>query len=167
MSLSRSEKVLVTGGTGFVGRAARVGAGELDRVLDRLGAGVEEGDPDFPRDGSEPDEALCETDVALVGNDREVRVGEERDLLLQRLDDPRVRVADVEAADAAREVHERVPVHVREQGAPGLADDDGEVDGERVGDDAGLALEDLTASRARDLGPDVDRSSRCHRASSL
>ena len=69
------------------GRTPRVGAGELDRVLDRLGAGVEErrlqraGDRDALR------EPLGERDVRLVRDDREVGVGEAIELLVRRRQD--------------------------------------------------------------------------------
>jgi hypothetical protein len=46
------------------------------------------------------------------------------ELLLRGLDDARVRVADVEAADSAREVDERVAVDVGDRGAAALRDHD-------------------------------------------
>ena len=75
-----------------------------------------------------------------------------------RLDDVRVRVADVEAADAAGEVEERVAVDVGQRRAAALGDDDRQVDRERIGDDALLPLEDLPGAGARDLGPQLDRA---------
>ena len=143
-------------------RPLRVGARELDRVLDRLGARVEEARPELARDRDELDEALRERDVVLVRDDREVRVGEALGLVADRLDDAGVRVADVHAADPAREVHEAVAVHVREHGSLRLRDHERQVDGERLGDDALLAREDLAAARARDLRPDLDRPGRRH-----
>ena len=50
-----------------------------------------------PAIGDERAEPLGELDVRLVRDDREVRVEEPRRLLLDRLDDARVRVADVHA----------------------------------------------------------------------
>ena len=70
-----------------------------------------------PENGADRDQPLGELDVDLVRDDREVRVREARQLLLRGLDDLRVRVADVEAADAAREVDERVAVDVGERRA--------------------------------------------------
>ena len=84
----------------------RVAARELDRVLDGLGAGVEErrlGRAGERRDRGEP---LGVLDVDLVRDDREVGVEEARGLLLHRRDDARMRMADIEAADAAGEVDE-------------------------------------------------------------
>ena len=81
-------------------------------------------------------EALGERDVVLVRDDREVGVREERSLLLRGLDDPRVRVADRQAADAAREVEEGVPVEVGEERAAPLGDDERQVDRERLRDRA-------------------------------
>ena len=60
-------------------------------------------------------QALGVLDVDLVRDDREVGVEEARGLLLHRRDDARMRVPDVEAADAAREVDERVAVDVGER----------------------------------------------------
>ena len=70
-------------------------------------------------------------------------MAEALELLLRRLDDPRVRVAHVQAADTAREVDERVPVDVGEGRTLTALDHDGDVDGEGVGDHALLAVEDL------------------------
>ncbi len=145
------------------GRALRVRARELDRVLDRLGAGVEEGDARLAGDRHEVDEALREPDVVLVRDDREVRVREPRRLLLHRLDHPRIRVPDVHAADSAGEVDERVAVDVGDERALSLGDHDRQVDRERVGDHPLLAVEDLLALRARKLGLDADRTCRGHR----
>ena len=94
------------------GGAARVGARELDRVLDRLGARVEEGRLRGAAERREREQPLGQLDVHLVRDHGEVGVQEARRLLLHGLDDVRVRVADVEDADAAREVDERVPVDV-------------------------------------------------------
>ena len=70
-----------------------------------------------PEIGTRLEQALGERDVVLVRDDREVGVREALDLLLRGLDDARMRVADVEAADAAGEVDERVAVDVGEQRA--------------------------------------------------
>ena len=88
-------------------RPARVAARELDGVLDGLGAGVEERGLRRAGERSDRRQPLGVLDVDLVRDDREVGVEEARGLLLHRRDDARVRVADVEAADAAREVDER------------------------------------------------------------
>ena len=98
-------------------RAAGVGARELDGVLDRLGAGVEERGLDRPRDRRALDQALGERHVRLVGDDREVGVREAVELLVRRRDDVRMAVPDVEAADAAGEVDEGVPVDVGQRRA--------------------------------------------------
>ena len=93
----------------------RVRARELDRVLDRLRAGVEERRLRRPGDRRPLEQPLGERDVELVRHDREVGVGEALELLLRGGDDLRVRVADVEAADAAGEVDEGVAVDVGER----------------------------------------------------
>ena len=142
-------------------RPAGVRAGELDRVLDRLGARVEERRL-CVRDRRQLAEPLREPDVGLVRDDREIRVAEPLELLLRRLDDPRVRVADVQAADAAGEVDEGVPVDVGERRALPALDHDGDVDGEGVGDHALLALEDLAGAGAGDVGAQLDGLGRRH-----
>ena len=83
-----------------------VQARELDRVLDRLGARVEERRARLARDRHERAEPLGELDVQLVRDDREVGVEKALRLLLDRLDDPRMAVADVRDPDAADEVDE-------------------------------------------------------------
>ena len=85
-----------------------------------------------------------------------------RRLLLHRLDDARVGMADVEAADSAGEVDERVAVDVGERRALAALDHDRQVDRERVRDHAVLALEDLLRARARDRGSELDRLGRRH-----
>ena len=141
---------------------ARVGAGELDRVLDRLGAGVEEAGAHLARDRGQLDQALSQADVVLVRDDREVGVGEALGLLAHRLDHPRMRVADVHAADASREVDERVPVDVGEKRAARLRDHERQVDGERLRDHPLLAGENLGAARAGNVCLEVDCPGRSH-----
>ena len=101
-----------------------VEAGELDRVLDRLGAGVEERRLGGAAERGALEQALGELDVELVRDDREVGVREALELLLRGLDDARMRVPDVQAADAAGEVDERVAVDVGERRAAALVRDD-------------------------------------------
>ena len=94
------------------GRPLRVRAGELDRVLDRLGAGVEERGLRRRPGSASLDQALGELDVASYGmivvGVRSARAAPAPPRL------PGMRVADVEAADAAGEVDERVAVDVGE-----------------------------------------------------
>jgi hypothetical protein len=90
-------------------------------------------------------------------------VAEARELLLRGLDDPRVRVADVQAADAAGQVDEGVAVDVGEQRAATLGDDDRVHERQRLGDDLLLARDDLLRARAGDRRADLDRARDCHR----
>ena len=89
------------------GRAAGGGAGDLDRVLDRLGARVDEerlllgAAHGCRRVLGEP---ATDLDVRLVGADHEALVQEAVDLLVDRGDDRRVAVAGVLAGDPAGEV---------------------------------------------------------------
>ena len=87
----------------------RVRARELDGVLDGLGAGVEERRLRGAGERRDREQPLGERHVDLVRDDREVGVEEARRLLLHRLDDARMRVADVQAADAAGEVEKVLP----------------------------------------------------------
>ena len=77
-------------------------ARDLDRVLDGLGARVEEGCARRAGEGSKLSEPLRKLDVPGIGNDGEIGVDEPRCLLLDRLDDVGVAVTDVANADAAR-----------------------------------------------------------------
>ena len=115
-----------------------------------------------PGDRSELAEALGKRDVDLVGNDREVGVAETRQLLLRRLDQARVRVAHVEAADTTGEVDERVAVDIGERRSAALGGHDRQVDRERVGNDPLLALQDLPRAGPGDLRAELDRLRRRH-----
>ena len=147
--------------------AAGVGARELDRVLDRLGAGVEERRLGRPAERREREQALGQRRVDLVRDDREVGVREALELLLRGLDDVRVGVADVQAADAAGEIDERVAVDVGQRGAAGLGGGDREGDRERRGDAGAEPLQDLPRPRARDLGLQLDCAGGRHRRASV
>jgi hypothetical protein len=68
---------------------------------------------------------------------------EARELLLRRLDDSRMRVADVQAADPAGQVDERVAVDIGERRAMCLSREDRMDEGKRSSDDAFLALGNL------------------------
>ena len=142
--------------------ALRVEPRELDRVLDRLGARVEERAARLAADRRQRAEPLGELDVALVRNDREVRVEEAVDLLGDRRDDAGMVVADVRHADAADEIDERVAVDVRDRRSAGAIGDDRLVNDERMRDGTLLAREDLAAARARNLRPDLDHAGRRH-----
>ena len=146
------------------GRPSRVAARELDGVLDGLGARVEERGLRRARERRERGQPLGVLDVDLVGDDREVGVEEARGLLLHRRDDAGVGVADVEAADAAREVDEAVAVDVGDGRAAPVGDHDRQVEAERIGDDPLLPLGDLAGARPRDLGAKLDRPRDGHTA---
>jgi hypothetical protein len=140
----------------------RIEASELDRVLDRFRARVEERRLRGTVEGRDRDEPLGELDVVLVRNDREVGVEESRCLFLHRFDHARMRVPDVQAADAAREVDERVAVDVGEERPVPFGDGDRQDELERVGDDLCLARGDLARARPRNGGLQADRANRGH-----
>ena len=145
--------------------ALRIGAGELDRVLDRLGAGVEERGLDRPGDRDERRQPLRHGDVRLVRDDREVGVAEALELLVRGGDDVGVAVADVQAADAAGEVDEDVAVDVGQAHAPGRIGDDREGDRQRARDGAGNPFADLARARARNRGLEIDCAGHGHGSS--
>ena len=138
------------------GLAAGGVAGNLDGVLDRLGARVEERDLLGPRDRRALDQPLGQLDVGLVRQDREIGVEEAVDLRVERRRDARVRVADVQAADTAGPVEERVTVDVRDRAARASIDHDRSDERLRGGDDALLARHDGARIRPRDLGAKLD-----------
>lgn len=125
-------------------RPARVQASELDGVLDGLGAGVEERGARVTGDRHERREPLRQLDEAAVRDDREVGVEEPGNLFLDRLDDPRVAVTDVDHADPAREVDEDVPVHVRDRRPLRTSREHRQVDEQRMRHRVPLTLEQLT-----------------------
>ena len=142
------------------GRAAGGQLRDLDRVLDRLGAGVEERGLLGAGDGRPFEQPLGQLDVGLVRHHREVGVQEAVDLGVQRGRHRLVGVPHVQAADAAGPVQEGVAVHVGDGDAVSVVDHDRQVDALRIGDHALLARQDLRRTRSRQLGAQVDR--RCH-----
>ena len=133
-------------------------ARELDRVLDGLRARVEERGFRGAGERRPREQPLGQRCVDLVRDNGEVGVGEALELLLCGGDDMRMGMADVEAADAAREVDEDVAVDVGEQRAARVGRDDGEGDGERRRDARGEPRQDLARPRSRDLRPQLDRA---------
>ena len=136
--------------------ASRGVPGDLDGVLDSLGAGVEERGLLGARDRRPLEQPLGELDVGLVRQDREVGVEEAVDLGMQGRRHARVRVADVQAADAARPVEERVAVDVGDRAAGAPIDHHGRDEALRRGDDTLLARDDRARIRPRDLGAQLD-----------
>ena len=103
------EAVVERDDRGPAGRGAR----DLDRVLDRLCAGVDEERALLAlAAGRELGEAAADLDVGLVRADHEALVEVEVDLLVDRGDRGRIVVAEVVAADPAGEVDVAAPVDV-------------------------------------------------------
>ena len=104
--------------------AAGVRARDLDGVLDRLGAGVEQRRLLLVVARGELGELLADVDVAVVGRDHEAGVGERLHLLDDPLDDLRRGVADTGVtAMPEAEVDQRVAVDVDEHAAAGRLDE--------------------------------------------
>ena len=110
-----------------------VGAGDLHRVLDGLGTGVEQCRALLVVTGGEAVEGLAHLDVAGVGGHHEAGVGELGDLLLDAGDDLGVGVADGGDGDAGAHVDERVAVDVEQDAAAGLGDVDRQGDADAGG----------------------------------
>ena len=140
----------------------RVEPRELDSVLDRLGAGIEERSTRLPGDRCQRAETLRELDVALVRDDREVRVEKPVGLLGDRFDHAWIVVADVRHADASDEVDEGVSVDVGDGRSARAIGHDRLVDDQRAGDSVPLAIEDLAATRAGNLGANLDDAGGSH-----
>ena len=138
------------------GGAAGVAAGDLDRVLDRLGAGVDEEGLLGEVAGGERVELLGELDVALVSGDLEAHVQEGVELAADGGDDARVAMADVDAADASAEVDEAVAVEIFKGRALGGADEDGGAGVDSARDGGGAAVEPGFGFGAGEFGLDLD-----------
>ncbi len=95
---------------------------DLYRVLNRLGARVEQRRPLVEQAGGQRVELLAHGDVRLVRRDHETRVGEQLGLSPHRLDHARRRVADARDRDAGGEVDPLATVDVGERAAAGMVD---------------------------------------------
>src|SRR4051794_10149780 len=71
-------------------------------------------------------------------------------------------MTDVQAADAAGEVDERVAVDVRDRCSARVGGDDRERERERLRDHTVEPIHDLARARARDVGGKPDRACRSH-----
>lgn len=125
------------------GLSTGVLARDLHGVLDGFGAGVEQGRPLLVVTGGQAVEGLGDGDVAVVGGDREARVGEGSDLLGDRGDDTGVRVADARHGDARAQVDERVVVGVHHDPTTGSDDGDRHGDADPGRDGTGLPRHEL------------------------
>ncbi len=114
----------------------RVDAGNLDRVLNRLGAAVHEDCllRELARSGFV--HALGEADVEFIGRNLHAGVQEAVELFFDRADHFVAPMASVRAPNAAREVQVAIAVNVLEPGVFGL----GHIDGRAVGKAAGHGL---------------------------
>src|SRR5439155_24798017 len=105
---------------GAPGRGSR----DLDGVLDRLGAGVQQEGLRRRLAGPQLVEPLRDRDVRLVGADHEALVQLLVDLLVDRAPASRAPVAEVLAGDAAAEVEVLATLAVPGPGTPGARDDE-------------------------------------------
>jgi hypothetical protein len=103
-------------------RSTGVGAGDLDGVLDALGAAVGEKSLLLPVDRSELVEAFREAEVDFIRSHVKAGMGESIDLLLDRCHDLGGMVADVEYADTTREVDQAIAIDIFYQSPLGPGD---------------------------------------------
>ncbi len=96
-----------------------VGARDLYRVFDRFRAAIHQNGFLGEIAGRQRIQFLRKLDVFRVGRYAEASVQKGVDLLAQRSDDARRAMADVEHADAAREIQEAIAVNVFKHGAFG------------------------------------------------
>jgi hypothetical protein len=89
--------------------------GDLHRVLDRFGAGVEQRRPLLESPGSQLVELLADGYVGLVRRDHEAGVGEPLDLGVYRVHHQGCAVADAGDGDARGEVDPLAAVDVGER----------------------------------------------------
>ena len=130
--------------------ALGVGTGDLHRVLDCLGAGVEQRRALLVIAGCDAIEGLAYLDVTGVRGDHEAGVGEVGNLTRHPLDDIGVRVADRGNGDAGAEVDHRVAIDVDEHAAAGLDDEHRPAHADAGRHCLGLAREQCLRLRARD-----------------
>ena len=106
-------------GEGDDRRAAGGVAGDLDGVLDRLGAGGDEDRLLVELAGQHAVQPLGQPHIALVGHDLMAGVGETVELRLDRRDHLRVAVAGVDDGDAGREVDVAAALDIPDLGVLG------------------------------------------------
>ncbi len=123
-------------------RASSGSAGDLDRVLDCLGAGVQQNRllVGTPARG-DLRQSAAHLEVGLVGADDEALVQVQVDLSVDRRDDRGVAMPEVLRADPAGEVDELAPLRVPDQRAARVRDGErrrrdaaGDVPPPRLGD---------------------------------
>ncbi len=144
------------------GRAARVEARELHRVLDRFGAGIEERRTRATADRRKCGETLGELDVAGIGQDGEIGVEEASGLLGDRLRDARVAVPHVDDAHATCEIDEDVAIDVGDRGTVRALHEDGQVDAQGRRDRSLFASQQFLRTWAGQGSADVDDLCPCH-----
>ena len=127
---------------GPAGRRAR----DLDGVLDRLGAAVDEHALRGARARGALGEQAADLDVALVGDDHRHLVEEAVDLRVHRRDDLLGPVPEVLAADAADEVEVLAAVQILDDRAVGAAHDELRIAGS-AGDVALARIDQLFRDR--------------------
>ena len=133
-------------------RAPRGRPGDLDRVLHRFGAGVDQHRALLVLSRGQPVELLADRHVPLVRGDHEAGVGEPLDLLGDGDDDLGCGVAHAGDRDAGAEVDQRVAVDVEQDPAAGTLDEDSERGADARRDGRRAAGRQLPRARARDLG---------------
>src|ERR1700722_3985345 len=135
-----------------------VGAGDLDGVLDGLGAAVYENRLLGELARSHLVHTLGEADVALIRRDLHASVQEAVELVFHRIDDSLLAMANVEATDATGKIEVAVAVNVFEPGVFGLGNIDWRTVRKAAGHGFGAALGKDAGFWARDCGVDSNRA---------
>ena len=135
--------------------AAGVRPGDLDGVLHRLGAGVEQRPLLGVVTGGDACQLLADLDVGLVRRDHHTRVGEGLQLGGRPPDHRLGAVAHAGHGDSGAEVDEGVAVHVLQDAAPRPLGEDGHHGPDPVGDRGLLAGHQLLRLRAGNGGDDA------------
>ena len=135
-----------------------VGARDLDGIFDGFGAGIEKNG--FLRElaGGERVQFFSDGDVAFVRRDRETEMQMFFELRLNRGDDTRRAVANVEAADAAGKIDVPVAVDVFDGGAIGACRENGRGVGGPARDGSFAARHQRARTRPGNFRSNLNRS---------
>ena len=146
--------------------ALREVAGDLDRVLDRLGSGIREHGAARPGPRDQPVQSFGQRHVRLAHGDVETRVREPFQLLAHRLEDRGIGVARVEHRQSGPQIDQGVPIDVTDDRA-GRGIDEHRRGEEHAARNRGQSpFEERPRTGARDLGDEASFLCDLHRSSS-
>ena len=138
------------------GRAARVGAGDLDRVLHGFGASVHEDGLLAEIAGDQPIELFRQLDVVRIGDHAKTGVKKSVRLIADGRNHLRGAVAYVDAADAAGEIQQAIAVDVLDDCAFGMRGKNGRGGRNSSGNGSHAPPREIPGARAGDRGTQFD-----------